>query len=182
MAGSERSNAGRRRCSRVPAVEPAFVLHPSVPARWWLVDLPNAEESQRFLRDGLDSRRLSVISYEGIAIAVLGLLVADLRDTALDPTIAQLVCDDVVRQFHRLIDNGSLRPVSRFQHAQFAFGLATRHRVTLADALRVALAESAHLPLLVADDDVYRSLKQLEPERPGFQVVLISDYASALAR
>ena len=152
-----------------------FVLHQSVPIRWWLIHLPHAREAGRFYQEKLLTGRAAVVVPETIEAAILAELSKDLGQFQLDASIADALFSDVTRTLSGMRRFRLLDLVGQEELARAAFLLSAYYGIAFEDAPFAVLAEAAGAPRLIADEALRARLAPLQRERPQLRVAWLPD-------
>ncbi|MBI2863561.1 MAG: hypothetical protein HYX94_03260 [Chloroflexi bacterium] len=123
----------------------------------------------------LVSGQAGVLVVEGVDFQVLDELAKDLGQFELSPSIAADLYGDAPKVLGHMADLGILRTVDSKPLALPAFVIACLYAIPLYDALSVALAANSGCPLLVADEDLYETLRIIQADRPALRVVWLSE-------
>jgi predicted nucleic acid-binding protein len=152
-----------------------FVLHLSLPVRWWLAHLPHARAAERFYQEELLTGRATVAAPDTIEGGTLSELAQDLGQFGLDRSIGDALFSDVTRTLSGMRRFKILDLVSQEDLARPGFLLSAYYGIPFEDALFVVLAEARGEPLLIADEQLRARLTQLQLERPELRVAWLPD-------
>lgn len=157
-----------------------FVLHPGVLARLWQYPGPLYDAAHVLLQD-VARGRLTFLGVEGFHVHTLDCLADYLRHDAIEPLISVPLFEDVKRvltllQYEQFLELHSAEPF-----LGDAFIVATRHGLSIYDALSVALAEQHGVPLLIADEDLRGHLVEIERQRRFLRIAWLPDESSGHA-
>lgn len=150
---------------------PLHVLHASVLALLWRHGLPDANKARKYYQEILGSGRVTVRAIDSIYDQVLQRVTRDLTEYERRGLPLSDLRTDIANIINAIMKKEHLWYPSRRAHLEpLVRDLARSHEISFTDGLMVPLAELVGIPVLVADEELYRKLKAVESSRPNFRV------------